>query len=648
VLGQPLSLLMPERYREAHRRGLERVRTTGQTRIIGKRLELHGQRKDGGEFPMELSLGTWEARGEKFFGGFLRDITERKQADEALQQKSAFVRLLQIVAVAANEASTVTEAMQTCLDQVCAHTGWPLGHVYVPAADSTGELAPTSIWHPENPEHFETFRKVTEATRFAPGVGLPGRVLASGKAEWIIDVNKAPNFSRSKLAADIGVKAAFAFPVWAQTEIVAVLEFFSEEAVEPDEPLLEVMAHIGTQLGRVAERKRAETVLRRSETSLADAQRVAHLGNWDWDIVHNELRWSGEIYRIFGLASQNFGVTYKAFLASVHPDDREFVKKSVNEALYERKPYSIDHRIVLPDGSERIVHEQAEVTLDEAGKPTRMIGTVHDISERKRAEEEIQKLNVELEQRVANRTAELAATIKELEAFTYSVSHDLRAPLRHIDGFTKIVAEDYGPQLDPSAQHYLQRIRDGARHMGNLVDDLLNLSRVGRQKVNPQVTGLNSLVEEAREQLQLETGGREIEWQIGSLPFVECDPALMKQVFSNLLSNAVKYTRPRERALIHVGQRTVDGQPVVFVRDNGVGFSMKYADKLFGVFQRLHRSEDFEGTGIGLATVQRIIHKHGGRIWAEAELDKGATFYFTLGTAKNSGTEDTSTAIERR
>jgi PAS domain S-box-containing protein len=227
--------------------------------------------------------------------------------------------------------------------------------------------------------------------------------------------------------------------------------------------------------------------------------------------------------------------------------------------------------------------------------------------------------------------ADLAASLKELEAFTYSVSHDLRAPLRHISGFSKILSEEFGPSLPQEAQHHLQRIEEGTRRMGTLVDDLLNLARVGRRELSLQVAGLRAVVDEVIAELKSELEGREIEWKIGSLPFVECDPGLVKQVFQNMISNAVKFTRPRPKAVIEIGQEEKDGVTAIFVRDNGVGFSMKYADKLFGVFQRLHRPEDFEGTGVGLATVLRIIQKHHGRIWAEAELDKGAAFYFTLG-----------------
>jgi signal transduction histidine kinase len=234
-------------------------------------------------------------------------------------------------------------------------------------------------------------------------------------------------------------------------------------------------------------------------------------------------------------------------------------------------------------------------------------------------------------QRLERRTLELTEINHELESFSYSVAHDLRAPLRQIGGYSKVLLQEYGPRLDAEARRYLEKTEEGGRRMGRLVDDLLSFSRIGRQELALQDTVLDSLLRQVVEELEPEHAGREVEWRLGDLFSAECDRGLMKQVFLNLLSNAVKYTRRREHAVIQVGQMMQEGQRVIFVRDNGAGFEMQYVGKLFGVFQRLHKARDFEGTGIGLAIVQRIIRKHGGRIWAQGKVEEGATFFFTLG-----------------
>lgn len=270
--------------------------------------------------------------------------------------------------------------------------------------------------------------------------------------------------------------------------------------------------------------------------------------------------------------------------------------------------------------------------------PLSGLAIMEDISERRRAEEAIRDLNEELEERVRQRTAELESANHELEAFAYSVSHDLRAPLRAIDGFSRILHEDHAEVLPQDARRYLHTVRDNAQQMDKLIQDLLAFSRMGRQPLAVETVACRHLVERIVEELWSDRDGREVEIVIGELPECRADPVQLRQVYGNLLANALKFTRERSKAVIEVGCRYATdngdgtgGEPVFFVRDNGVGFDMQYADKLFGVFQRLHRAEDYEGTGVGLAIVQRAIHRHGGRVWVEAGPDKGASFYFTLG-----------------
>ncbi len=279
------------------------------------------------------------------------------------------------------------------------------------------------------------------------------------------------------------------------------------------------------------------------------------------------------------------------------------------------------------DGSHVVVASRWSLRRNEQESPIAILETNNDITQRKRGEEEIRKLNQEL----GKRTTDLEAINKELEAFAYSISHDLRAPLRHIAGYTELLQKNASSILDEKSHRYIITILESAKRMGALIDDLLDFSRIGRAETRETMVSLEQLVKEVQSEVRQETDGRNITWRVGPLPDLYGDRSMLKLALVNLISNAIKFTRPRPQPEIEIGctEKRKDGV-VVFIKDNGVGFDMRYVNKLFGVFQRLHRTEEFEGTGIGLATVQRIIHRHGGQVWAEGFVDRGATFFFSV------------------
>lgn len=315
-----------------------------------------------------------------------------------------------------------------------------------------------------------------------------------------------------------------------------------------------------------------------------------------------------------------------------HPRVRECLRRNLDEGL-SGAHYAL--RMTRRDGGIAFVEVRGGLS-EFNGRPA-VLGTLLDITERKAAEEKVRLLNLELEQRVIERTAQLEEANKELESFSYSVSHDLRAPLRHIQGYVELLKEDAGDRLSDEARRFLQTISTSSLRMGQLIDDLLAFSRMGRTELGDRTVQLDGLARDVIRDLELASQGRAIAWEIAALPPVAGDAAALKQVLANLIGNAVKYTRLVPAARIAIGcEGEADGLLVFFVRDNGAGFDMQYAHKLFGVFQRLHRAEEFEGTGIGLATVRRIVQRHGGRAWAQGQPGRGATFYFSLKPASAS------------
>lgn len=369
----------------------------------------------------------------------------------------------------------------------------------------------------------------------------------------------------------------------------------------------------------INDRKQAEAKLQNLSDRFSLAIKSAAIAIWDWDIPQNILTWDDRMYELYGLAPDRFANVYDGWASRLHPDDRAITEKAIQQALTGEKDYDPEFRVVHPDGTIRFLKAYAIVQRNERGEPQRMVGINFDISDRKQAEAQLLQT-----------TAQLQASNQELEAFAYSVSHDLRAPLRAIDGFSKALLEDCGHLFDDDAKDYFDRIRRNIQRMGMLIDDLLRLSRVSRTQIKYTSINLSDLVREQIEELQEAEPGRRVEVEIAANVVVSADLTLMRVVIANLIQNAWKFTSRHDTARIEFGVTKLEEILTYFVRDDGAGFDMAYGKMLFGVFQRLHNTNEFPGTGIGLATVQRVIHRHGGRVWAEGKIDLGATIYFTL------------------
>ncbi len=377
----------------------------------------------------------------------------------------------------------------------------------------------------------------------------------------------------------------------------------------------------------ITEQKKVELDLQVSKYFLELAQATGHTGHWVLDLADQKKvtlsKEAGRILNLPGLATATIDAIYRF----IHPEDLKHLQNLIERAATTRTFFSTDHRLLLPDGTIRWIHQQGESSME--GNSPVLVTTVQDITERKKSEEQILMLNSELEERVRVRTAQLEASNKDMEAFSYSVSHDLRAPLRIIHGFSSILSEDYGSVLDAQGEKTLNGIMRNVKKMGQLIDDLLDFSRLGRAEIKTSAVDMNALVNEVLEDLR--NGGVVVpKIRIQNLTPANADLNLMKQVWTNLLTNAIKYSGKKAEPEIEVGMESKDGRQAYFVKDNGAGFDMNYYHKLFGVFQRLHGATEFPGTGVGLAIIQRIIARHGGTVWAEGKVDEGATFYFTI------------------
>ncbi|MBS3997592.1 MAG: PAS domain-containing protein [Hydrogenophaga sp.] len=375
---------------------------------------------------------------------------------------------------------------------------------------------------------------------------------------------------------------------------------------------------------------KGQAALAGSEARLREAQRIAALGSWECDIQTGRVVWSDELYRLFGVDPGTFEPSFERSLERVPPEERAALRETYRQALSEGVSFDVMHRVLLPGGAVKHVREVG-MTQHEGGRPVRSLGTVQDVTALRSAQIELQQLNEQLESRVDERTAELTELNRELAAFTYSVSHDLRTPLRSIHGFAHLLEEDEDAALSPSGRQYLQRIQDGSRRMGQLITDLLALAHLGRADMRQERVNLSELAHALAAELQRSEPGRVVHWEIEDDLCVMADPGLMRVVMQNLLGNAWKYTGQRAVATISVTKTSHrDGMVEFCVRDNGAGFDMAYVAQLFQPFRRLHAHHEFEGSGVGLATVARVVRRHGGEVRGVGAVAGGAAFFVRL------------------
>jgi PAS domain S-box-containing protein len=578
LIGQPVEILIPQRFRQGHVAHRDGYSKSPHPREMGAGSELYGRRKDGTEFPVEISLSPLETEEGMLVSSAIRDITDRKRAD------SKFRNLLESAPdamVIVNQEGQI-QLINTQTERLFGYSraeviGKPV-EILIPERFQGGHVA-----------HRHGYSQSPRPREMGAGAELYGR--RKDGTEFPVEISLSP--------------------------------------LQTEEGTL-----ISSAIRDITDRKRAESKFRNLLESAPDAM-----------VIVNQ---KGQIQLINAQTERLFGYSRGELIGK--PVEILIPERFQGGHVAHRDGYSQSPRPrEMGAGAELYGRRKdgtefpVEISLSpiETEEGTFVSSAIRDVTERRQTSEQIQKLNSELSRRVA----QLGIINQELETFSYSVSHDLRAPLRHIDGFARILKEECAAEISPEGLKHLDRILHAVTHMGRLVDDLLNLARIGRKELVRKTVKLDQALREAMADLPPEAKERKIDWQIEPLPEVECDSGLVKIVFMNLLTNAVKFTRSRQQASVQIGAVTKNGVLTFFVRDNGVGFDPKYADKLFGVFQRLHNQQEFEGTGVGLATVQRIVHRHGGTIWAESQPDHGATFFFTLGS-RQTEQHDESTEVK--
>jgi PAS domain S-box-containing protein len=467
----------------------------------------------------------------------------------------------------------------------------------------------------------------------ATGDSQAAYTIRHGKPVIVAELAAETRFRPSASLLEHGAISGMSVIVRGRARPYGVLSVHTTRRRRFDADDANTMMAIAHVLGMAIERHRTEVQLRASEAHsrfLASVVEQSEEAIITRDLDDVIMSWNRGAEQLYGYQA-SYAIGRKA---------RELQLRDLTEQEYERvvartrgaRSARFEMRCTKQDGQPVYVLGTAGPMHDDHGNHIGEIVMARDVTELRQAREALLTLNNELERRVAERTIQLETAYREAESLSYSIAHDLRAPLRAISGYARILEDELAPILPPGSQNYLQRMYSNAVRLGSLIDALLSLQRLSRQPLARTRTRLNDAVQDALDWLRNEQPGRDIDVSVADLGEADIDPALMRLAFTNLLSNALKFTRGRHPARIEVGMLARDGACVYFVRDNGAGFDMRFADKLFGVFQRLHPETEYEGNGIGLASVHRVVQRHGGRVWAEAEVDRGATFYFTIGS----------------
>lgn len=660
LVGQPVELLVPERFRKSHPAHRAEYAQQPRTRSMGAGIELYGLRSDGTEFPVEISLSPLDSPEGKLVATAVRDVTAQRASEAKF--RGILESAPDAMVIADNQGRIVLVNAET--EKLFRYQRKEL------VGKSVDILVPERFRN-SHPSHrakytshprpramgagIELYGLRKDGTEFPVEISLSPLETAEGLliSSAIRDVSEQRHTQQLLREANVDLEARVADrtanleAAKAELETVIAQQHDAEEEIRKLNQELEGRVRIRTaelqsaveELAlEMAQRNRAERALKENAAKLRDQAaliELAHDAIFVRDMAAHITYWNAAAEQLYGWTREEaLGRVSHELLTTQFPETLDDV---IADLLRNGKwEGELQHQ--KKDGNWITVASRWSIQRNDQNVPVGILEINNNITARKAAEqlaheteENVRRLNQDL----IYRSAELETSNRELESFSYSVSHDLRAPLRHIDGFARILIEEHGERLGPDAMRYVQKVVDGAAQMGRLVEDLLDLARVGRIGPKREDVNLNEMVNNIVANLSADLDGREISWQIGLLPAAYCDGGLIRIVFNNLVSNAVKFTRQCATPKIHIATCIAGGDEAFFVRDNGVGFDPQYADKLFGVFQRLHRADEFEGTGIGLATVQRIIRNHGGRIWADSRPGEGATFYFTLGSPRD-------------